>query len=68
MIGADRVNAKRKPLNHVIDEINCIGLGVALVNFQGSNSGGAVHGSVLKASDPFACGCFEVRNLTSTWI
>jgi hypothetical protein len=55
VIGADRVNAKRKSLHHMIDEINCIGLGVALVNFQSSDSGGVINGCVLETSHLLAC-------------
>jgi hypothetical protein len=49
VIGADCVQANWEPGNHMIDEINGIGLGVALIYLQGPNTGGIVRSDVLGA-------------------
>ena len=48
MVGAGGMNAKREASNDVVDEINGIGLSVALVDFEGSDSGGVINGRVLE--------------------
>lgn len=61
MIGADCMNANGEHPHQVIDEINYIGLGVALIDSQGPNPGSIVNCGELKAPDPFARWCFQVQ-------
>ncbi len=51
IVGPDRVNAERKALNNMVDELNGGGLSVARVDFQGSNAGGIVYGRILESLD-----------------
>ena len=52
-VSADRVNAKWEPVHYMVYEINGIGLGMALVYFQGSDASGVIHRRVLKTAYTF---------------
>ena len=58
MISADGMDSEREPLDHMIYEGYGVGLGVALVDFKGPNTGGIVHGGVLETSNRLAAGSF----------
>lgn len=51
-VGADRMDAERELLDHVVNEVYGILLIVTLVNSQGPDSGGVIDGHVLKTADP----------------
>ena len=51
-IGADRANPKRKLLHDIVDEVDGVGLRVATVDLECSNSRGVVDGRVLVARGP----------------
>ena len=46
-VGADRVNAKRECVDHVVEELNGVHLGVARIDPEGADAGGVVDGGVL---------------------
>ncbi len=50
-VGSNGSNAERELLDHIVDEVDRIGLGVALVDFQCANSRRIVDRRVLIAPD-----------------
>ena len=50
-VGADGMNPERELLDHVVDEVNRICLGMSPVDLQRSNAGSVVNGGVLKSPD-----------------
>ena len=61
MVGADCVETEGESLNHIIYEINGIGLGMMLIDFQGSNKGSVVLGGVLEAPRLLAFCCLQIQ-------
>ena len=53
IIGSDLTNAERKLFDDMVDEGDGASLGVALIDFEGSDAGGIVDGRVLITLDGF---------------
>jgi len=60
-VGTDRVNAKRELLDHVVDEIDCILLGVARVDLESGDSRRVINRGVLKPPDDPAVSLLQVE-------
>ena len=46
-VGLDRANPKRKLFDHVVDEVDGVGLGVAAVHLERAYAGGVLDGPLL---------------------
>ena len=68
VVGPDLPDAEWEGSDHVVNEVDGVGLGVASVDLEGADTGCVVDGRELKAPDfspPFP---MNVRNLTSIWM
>ena len=63
VIGSHCVDAKRKPLDNIVEKKNGIGLGVLLVNLEGADSSRIVNGCVLKTADSMAVFSLKIQEL-----
>ena len=62
-VGSDRMDAKRKFVDHVIDESDGMRLIVTVEDLESSHTGGVIYGGVLKSTNILAFGCFECDKL-----
>jgi hypothetical protein len=63
IIGPDGMDPEREFGNHIIDKIYGILLGMAGINFQGSDSSGIIYGRILKTTDGLSMGPLELQKL-----
>ena len=59
VVGTDGVNAERKLIDHIVDEIDGVFLGMTSVDFEGPDASRIVYRGVLIPFDPFFIGIFE---------
>ncbi len=62
-VGLDRADPKRKLVDHVIDEVDGVGLGVAAIHLERAYAGGVVDGRVLVAPHGPALFPFQSQEL-----
>ena len=62
-VRADRVDAKRKLLDGIVDEFDGVCLVVTTVDLEGSHARGVIDGRVLKAPDSMPVRGLEAHNL-----
>ena len=60
-VGADGVDPEWEPLNHVVDEVDGVLLGVPVVNLERADAGGVIDRRVLKPPDPSSALCLEIQ-------
>ena len=65
-IGADGSDPERELLDHVVDEVDCIRLSVAVIDLECTNSRGVVDRRVLITPNGRSLFRVSVRNFTST--
>ncbi len=63
VVGSDRVNAKGKAFNNMVDELNGGRLSVAGIDFQCTDAGGIVNRRILEPSDLLSGLVFERQEL-----
>ena len=68
MVSPDRMDSERKTVNHMVDEINGIGLGMALIDLKALILVASSTAVYWNRRTFFPLGVFRLRNFTSTWI
>ena len=63
IIGSNGMNPEREFRNHIIDKIYGILLRMAIINLQRPDSGGIIHGRILKTTGGLGIGVWEFQKL-----